>query len=66
MGDVNPPLFIKYLPEGRGQPSLKTIDIVPTIAWTLGLNLTTFEGVPLWVRSRAPVEVTDIEGNVIQ
>lgn len=70
MGDVaNPPLFIKYPGQKKGVVSLKpskTLDIVPTIAQTLGLNLNYEpEGVPLQgpVPER-PVEVTDIEGNV--
>jgi len=70
MGDVaNPPLFIKYPGQKKGVVSTKpskTIDIVPTIAQTLGLNLNYEpEGVPLQgpVPER-PVEVTDIEGNV--
>ena len=70
MGDVaNPPLFIKYPGQKKGVLETKhsmTIDIVPTIARTLGLDLNYEpDGVPLQgpVPDR-PVEVEDIQGNV--
>lgn len=70
MGDVaNPPLFIKYPGQKKGEVSLKpskTLDIVPTIAETLGLTLNYEpEGVPLQgAVPERPVEVTNIDGDV--
>ena len=70
MGDVaNPPLFIKYPGQKVGKVVTKhsmTLDIVPTIAETLGLKLNYEpDGVPLQgpVPDR-PVEVTDINNKV--
>ncbi|MCB8914336.1 MAG: sulfatase-like hydrolase/transferase [Thermoleophilales bacterium] len=70
MGEVaNPPLFIKYPGQRRGVVSPKhsmTLDIVPTIARTLGVNdLYKTDGVPLQGPvPKRDVTITDPEGNL--